>query len=197
MILSIVFWSIANGWEDFLSKQQGKKMIINLRFGTAARHYIYYDTDRKRGTLKLWSPHSGPSTGADSIEDQNVSASRSTLRLGVFPEMFFKGDQQTEFSIADEHDIVAMLSSLALIMNGEDSFFTSREGRKITFYWKREENSKKGAIVVKIQYGKAAMLTMGEAHKLLTIGMDILRDLGYSEQEISERLERLAHGSPG
>ena len=164
-------------------------MIINLRFGYAARHQVYYNTDRKRGTLKLWSSYSDSLTGADSIEAQDVHPSGPLVHSGIFATTIFKENQQTEFAIADEQDLLSILASLASVRNGMDSSFTTREGRRIGFSLKKE------VIVVKIQYGKAAILTMGEAHKLQTIAKEILRDLGCSEQEISERLKRIPQGS--
>ncbi len=159
-------------------------MIINLRFGYAARHHVYYDTDRKRGTIKLWSC-SSPITGGDSIET-------FPSRPGILSEILFRENQQIEFAIADEEEILSMLASLDSVRIGNHSSFTSKEGRKITFSWNKEVKSKKDLITVKIQYSKAAVLTMGEAHKLHTIAKQILREMGFSEQEISEKLERLA-----
>lgn len=165
-------------------------MIINIRFGYAARHQAYYDTDRKRGTLRLWSPYSGSITGAEPIEAQEGLPTGSMVRPGILARTIFKENQQTEFAIADEQDLLSVLAALAFVRNGAGSSFMTREGRRIRFSLKR------GAIEVKIQYGKAAILTVGEAHKLQTIAKEILRDLGCSEQEISERLKRIPQGSP-
>ncbi len=166
-------------------------MIINLHFGYKTRHHIYYDTERKRGALKLWSSYSGP------IENREAAAPELIILPEALTETLFSENQQTEFSIADEHDLFAMLASLVVVINnGAESSFTSKEGRRITLSLKKEAKSKKDVITVRIQYGQAAKLTMGEAHKLHTIAMDILRDLGYSDQDISKKLESISEGSP-
>jgi hypothetical protein len=163
-------------------------MIINLRFGRTNRHHIYYDTERKRGTLKLWSSYSGPITGANS-ENQEDVPSESNTHQDLLTETLFRENQRTEFSITDEQDILSMLAALDSVLNANESSFLTKEGRKVTLFLKKEGKSKKDAITVKIQYGKDAKLTMGEAHKLHTIAMNILRNLGYSDQEISEKRE--------
>jgi hypothetical protein len=84
-----------------------------------------------------------------------------------------------------------MLSSLVAVKSGYESSFISKEGRKIAFSLKKQGKSKNDVITVHIQYSKAAKLTMGEAHKLHTILMGILHDLGHSDEEISEKLEGL------
>jgi hypothetical protein len=57
-------------------------------------------------------------------------------------------------------------------------------------------HSLSAAPLVHIQYGKAGKLTMGEARKLHAITREILRHLGYSDQEISERLKNTTVVSP-
>lgn len=166
-------------------------MIINLRFGYASRHHIYYDTERKRGTLKLWSSDNGLMTGSDRNENQQASSSKPLIHPETLAKTLFQESQQTEFSIANEPDLVSMLAALVAVKNGREASFLSKEGRKIVLSLKKQGKSKKDAITVQIQYGKAATLTMGEAHKLHTIVMDILQDLGYSSKEISEKLESL------
>jgi hypothetical protein len=130
------------------------------------------------------------------IKNQEGSPSEPIIRQDTLAETLFRENQQTEFSIADEQDLLAMLASLVAVKNGNKSAFTSKEGRRITLSLKKEGKSKKDVITVTIQYGKAAKLTMGEVHKLHTIAMDILRDLGYSDEEISEHLETITQGSP-
>jgi len=153
-------------------------MIINLQFGYTARHHIYYDTQLKRGTIKLWSSHRDSRTGAESVETGGS---------------FFEGNQHTEFMIADENDILPMVASLDAVMNGTEFSFTSKEGRKITLALDKKGTRKKDAITVDVQYSKVGKLTMGEAHKLQSIAKDILRDLGYSDQKISEKLESITN----
>ncbi|MFT3895531.1 MAG: hypothetical protein QM730_28250 [Anaerolineales bacterium] len=45
-------------------------MIINLHFGYKERHHIYYDTDLKRGTLKLWTSQNGSMHSAPIENDE-------------------------------------------------------------------------------------------------------------------------------
>ncbi len=166
-------------------------MIINLHFGYTSRHHIYYDTERKRGTLKLCSSYNSPVTSSGRSERQQVSASKPMIQPETLAETLFRENQQTEFSIADEPDLVSMLAALMAVKNGRESTFTSKEGRKIVLSLKKQGKSKKDVIDVAIQYGKAAKLTMGEAHKLHTIVMDILHDLGYSAEVISKKLKSI------
>lgn len=173
-------------------------MIIDLRFGYAARHHIYYDTQRKRGTLKIWSSYSGSIIGVNPIKNREDDLSKSIVRQKVRHqrETLFRANQHTEFLITDESDVLSLLASLIAVIHGQESSFTSREGRKITLSLKKEENWDKDAITVKIQYGQAGKLTIGEAHKLQTVTRNILRDLGYSDQEIAKRLESIPQASP-
>jgi hypothetical protein len=48
-------------------------MIFDLRFGYTARPHIYYDTQHRRGTLKLWASYSGSFIGVDLINIVKVS----------------------------------------------------------------------------------------------------------------------------
>lgn len=162
-------------------------MIIDLHFGYTDRHHIYYDTERKSGTIKLWSSYSGSITGSDSSETQDDPASNTVIH-NALTETLFRGNQHTEFSIGDEQDLLSMLASLVAVKSGHESSFISKEGRRIAFSLRKQGAAKKNAINVAIQYGRAAKLTMGEAHKLHTIVMDVLRELGYSDKEISEKL---------
>jgi hypothetical protein len=170
-------------------------MIIDLHFGYADRHHIYYDTQRKRGTIKLWSSYSGSITGADWIRTRAGSRSELNTQQETPKTTFFRANQQTEFLLADENDVLSMLASLVAVLNGDQFSFTSKEGRKITFSLKKEGKWEKDIITVKLQYGKAGKLTISEAHKLHTIAREILRDLGYSDQAISERLESVRRRS--
>jgi hypothetical protein len=154
----------------------GNKMIINLRFGYAARHSIYYDTQQQRGTIKLWSSNSGSMADARPIEN----------REGFLSQTLFRVNQHTEFLIADEKDILSILAALAAVLNGDEFSFTSKEGRKITLSLKREGKWEKEIVTAKIQYGRTGKLTIGEARKLHTIAREILRNLGHSDQEISK-----------
>ena len=168
-------------------------MIINLSFGYTSRHHIYYATERKCGTLKLWSPfsHSVMGSDSDSTETQKDSSSKEIPGQKTLANMLFQENQQTEFALADESDLFDMLTALVAVKSGYESSFTSKEGRKIAFLLKKQVKSKNDVVTVHIQYSKAAKLTMGEAHKLHTILMDILHDLGYSDEVISEKLENL------
>jgi hypothetical protein len=166
-------------------------MIINLGFGYTSRHHIYYATERKCGTLKLWSPLSRSVMGSDSIKAEKDSLSNEMLHQKTLANILFQENQQIEFAIADESDLLNMLSSLVAVKSGYESSFISKEGRKIAFSLKKQGKSKNDVITVHIQYSKAAKLTMGEAHKLHTILMGILHDLGHSDEEISEKLEGL------
>jgi len=173
------------------SIQLGNKMIINLSFGYASRHHIYYATERKCGTLKLWSPFRHSVMSSDSTETQKDSSSNESSGQNTLTNMLFQENQQTEFALADESDLLDMLAVLVAVKSGHESSFTSKEGRKIAFMVKKQVKSKNDVITVHIQYSKAAKLTMGEAHKLHTILMGILHDLGYSDEVILEKLESL------
>ncbi len=166
-------------------------MIINLVFGYKSRHHIYYATERKCGTIKLWSPFSRSATVSDPGAAQTDSPSSESLRRKTLTDMLYQENQQIEFAIGDESDLLDMLTALVAVKSGHESSFTSKEGRKISFALKEKSETKNDVITVHIQYSKAAKLTMGEVHKLHTILMDILHDLWYSDEEISERLESL------
>lgn len=164
-------------------------MIVNLHFGYKSRHHIYFDTEFKRGTIKLWSSYKSLIKENDNFLSEFIAQQESQTG-GIFD-----ANQYTEFLIGDEQDIFLILTSLMAIIDGNRFSFTSKEGRKITFTL--EKNAKKKDIVaVNIQYGKIGKLTMGEAHKLQTIMRDILFNMGYSEQKILEDLKTTVQAIP-
>lgn len=163
----------------------GNKMIINLRFGQEKRHQIYYDTELKRGSVKLWSSQKS------AHEDNDGFLSELITRLGSHPGGGLDANQYTEFLIEDEKDVFLILASLMAILHGYKYSFTSKEGRKIAFSLEREESDKKDVVIVNVQYSKPAKLMIGEAHKLQTITRHILLNSGYSEQELLENVKKI------
>lgn len=158
-------------------------MIINLHFGYKNRHHVYYDTDLKRGTLKLWTSQYGSMHSAPIENDEGFLSGllpRSESQAGTF----LGADQHTEFQIADEKDILSILTSLTAVINGNEFSFTSKEGRKITLSREKAGKREKEVITLNVQYSKVGKLTMGEAHKLQAIAKEILGHIGYSEDEI-------------
>src|SRR5512138_2163596 len=118
-------------------------MIINLHFGYAARHHIYYDTEHKRGTIKLWSSYSGPILGNDPVQAREGLPAELIAHQQVQTETRFRVSQQTEFLITDEKDILGILASLAAVGNGHEFCFTTKEGRKITLTLKKRGKREK------------------------------------------------------
>jgi hypothetical protein len=171
-------------------------MIIDLHFGYAARHHIYYDTQRKCGTIKLWSAYSGPIIDIDAFKKNEGFLAEWIAHQESQRKTPFRVNQYTEFLIADENDILSILASLVAVINGKEFSFTSEEGRKITLALNKEGKREKEVITVNIQYGIAGRLTIGEAHKLQAIARKILRNLGYLDQEISAKLQNMKQGSP-
>jgi hypothetical protein len=185
---------LSGNWQLYYNGVQsdiGNIMIINLGFGCASRHHIYYATERKCGTLKLWSPFSRSVMGSNLIEAERDLSSNEMVRQKSLANILFQESQQIEFAIADESDLLNILTVLAAVKSGRESSFISKEGRKIAFALTKQGKTKNDVITVHIQYSQAAKLTMGEAHKLHTILMGILHDLGYSDEEISKRLKSL------
>jgi len=153
-------------------------MIVNLRFGYKNRHQVYFDTELKRGSIKLWSADKG-TTGDDEGALSGLFARQESHIGGLLD-----GNQYTEFLIEEEKDILLILASLIAATKGKIFSFSSKEGRKITFAMEKETKQENNAIVAHIQYSKPGRLTVGEVHKLQTIVKHILFNMGYSEQEI-------------
>ncbi|MFT3895530.1 MAG: hypothetical protein QM730_28245 [Anaerolineales bacterium] len=87
--------------------------------------------------------------------------------------------------------MLAILTSLAAVIRGNESSFTNKEGRKIIFSLEKVGKREKEAITVNVQYSKPGKLTMGEARKLQAIAKEILGHIGFSEDEISEKLKSI------
>jgi hypothetical protein len=165
-------------------------MIINLRFGQEKRHHIYFDTEIKRGSVKLWSYHQS------THENNDGFLSGLITRLESQPGGGLDANHYTEFLIEEEKDVFLILASLMAILHGYKFSFTSKEGRKIAFALEREESGKKDVVLVNVQYSKPAKLTIGEAHKFQTIIRHILLNSGYSEQELLERVKKAVKNIP-
>jgi hypothetical protein len=165
-------------------------MILNLRFGQEKRHHIYFDTEIKRGSVKLWSSHKSIHENKDGFLSGLIT------RLESQPGGGLDANQYTEFLIEEEKDVFLILASLMAILHGYKFSFTSKEGRKIAFSLEKEENGKKDVILVNVQYSKPANLTIGEAHKLQTITRHILLSSGYSEYELLESLKKVVKNIP-
>ena len=113
----------------------------------------------------------------------------------AFKGTLFGANQYTEFQIGDERDIFSILASMVLAKTGREFSFSSNEGRKIFLSLGKEGSRENEVFTVKVQYGKAGKLTLDEANKLEATAREILQKLGFSNQDISERLEIITKDS--
>ncbi len=170
-------------------------MITWHLFGYANRHRIYYQTKIKHGSIRLWSSYTGLAVGADPTVNGDDLVTRYTASHGVINDGIWGVNQYTEFQIGDAKDVLSLLAALIAIKNGRAYSFTNSEGRVISLSLAKEGKYEKDIITCNIQYGRSGKLTLDEAKDLETFAEEILLKLGFSDKEISGRINKIQEDS--
>jgi hypothetical protein len=102
-----------------------------------------------------------------------------------------------EFQIGDERDLVSILACMVSGIDGKGFTFNSIEGRKISSSSGKEGKREMSILTINLQYGRnPGKLTLEEATKLAAIAKEILGMLGYSDENISQNLNRVIESRP-
>ncbi len=166
-------------------------MIISSQFGYALRHKISFNADTKRGSLILWSYFDGFGVATDPLATDEGSLSEF-LAYQAKRSPLFGANHSAEFPLGNDNDVWSILSALAMVKNGKEYAFSNYQDRTISFSREKTGKENKDIVIVKIRYSKnIGKLVLKEVSQLETLVKEILLNLGYSKQEISERLERV------
>jgi hypothetical protein len=147
---------------------------------------IDFNPKTKQGSLLLWSHYNGTLLPRDPIANGNNSASEVNALL------FGKGmgDCCANFPIGNVNDLISILAAIASIKHGKDFSFSNYEGRTISFQLTKEGKEQQDVVSVKIRYSSnIGKLVSYETIELETVVRNILANLGYSNQEIVEKVE--------
>jgi len=163
-------------------------MIVFSRFGYAARHKIEFNPKTKKGSLLLWSHYDGSFLPQDLIANANNSSLDEATVL-----LFRKGiaEYQAVFPIGGIKDLLSILAAVVSVRHGKEYSFSNYEDRTISFQSVKEGKGQ-GIVSVKIRYStNIGKLIESEIIELETMVRDILKNLGLTKQEVTERLKNL------
>ena len=163
------------------------------RFGYAARHSISYDPKSKPGLVTLWCSFNGslPAVGADPIKNgddfsMEVLAQLSSNKGGFGTNVF------VSFSVGSDDDIFSILAAILMIKSGKDYSFKNFAGREISFSRSQAGNDKQEVVLVHIQHkSELGIMTVKEINEFEIVTRRILAELGYSKQQVVQKVELL------
>ena len=162
-------------------------MILFSKFGYALRHKFTYQPETKSGSLTLWSSYNGSYFSPN----PSVNGGNPLSELFSIDSQRYGGNHRTEFLIGDENDVFSLLASLIMIKNGKEYSFSNYQDREISFSITETENGQNKIVIAKIHYStNFGVLTLDEVNELEIITRNTLTNLGFSNQEIAEKLER-------
>jgi hypothetical protein len=159
-------------------------MIFFSKFGYAFRHQLRYDPKSKPGALLLWSAHDCATLVADPLKNGDdaffeILASKTT-RAAIY----------LHISIGSADDVIFVLAATLMAKAGQDYSFKNYAGRVITFTRKEVDKHKSGVFFVTMRHkDQAGVVTLKEISELEIVAKNLLKNLGYSNQEIGEKVK--------
>jgi hypothetical protein len=166
-------------------------MILSSQFGCALRHKISFNPDTKRGSLLLWSYFDGFGVATDPLTTGEGSLSEF-LAYQAKRSPLFGINHSADIPLGGDNDLWSVLTALVMGKNGKEYSFTNYQDRMVSFSLEKTGKENKDIIIVKISYSKkTGKLLPREVSQLEPLMKEILSDLGYSKQEVVERLERV------
>ena len=164
-------------------------MILFSQFGYALRHSISYNPKSKPGNLRLWSSYNGSMLGTDPIKNGDNALSEF-LSHQFKRSSIFGANTYVDFSIGNDDDVFSILAAILMIKTGKDYSFKNYAGRIISFSRAKAGNDNYDVILVNIRHNTdAGIITLKEIDELEIITRSILANLGYSNQEIAEKVK--------
>ena len=165
-------------------------MILFSQFGYAMRHALIYDPKSKPGTLRIWSSYNGSmfGVGADPIKNGD-SVWLELLANENRRSPAFGANIYLDFSIGSDDDVVSILAAIFMIKAGKDYSFKNFAGRMISFSQSKVGNGNHDIILVNVRHNEnTGMITLKEIDEFEIVTRSILTNLGYSNQEIAEKV---------
>jgi hypothetical protein len=158
-------------------------MILFSKFGYALRHQLSYTPKSKPGNLMLWSYYNSTTLAADPLKNGDdtfleILASRTT-RSSIY----------LHISIGSDNDVFDVLTATVMAKTGRDYSFKNHTGRLITFARKEVGKNKLGVVFVTARHiDQTGVITLNEINELEVVTKSLLKNLGYSNQEIAEKV---------
>ncbi len=164
-------------------------MILFSQFGYAFRHNLQYDPKSKPGNLRLWSSSYGSGPGPDPTK-KGDSAWSEFWALQERRSPPGGANVYVDFSIGNDDDVFSVLIAAVMIKAGNAYSFKNFAGRRIFFSRSKEDNKSHDIIRVEIQHKTdTGILTLPEIDELETVTRSILVKIGYSNQDIAEKVK--------
>ena len=168
-------------------------MILFSQFGYAFRHSMSYNPKSKPGNLRLWSSYNGSMLGVGADPIKNGDSGWLEFLAGENRRsQAFGSNVYVTFSIGNDDDVFSILVAIMMAKKGKDYSFKNYAGRMISFSRSKVGSGKDEVILVNIRHKTdVGIITMKEIDEFEIVTRSILTKLGYSNQEIAEKVERV------
>jgi hypothetical protein len=152
-----------------------------------------YNPKSKPGILRLWSSFNGSTLGVTSDPIKNGDSSWLEFLAGQNRRSPALGSNiYVTLSLGNDDDIFSILAAIMMIKKGKDYSFKNYAGRMISFSRSIVGNRNDEVILVNISHKTdTGMITLQEITEFETVTRNILANIGYSKQKISDKVEQI------
>jgi hypothetical protein len=166
-------------------------MILFSQFGYAMRHSISYNPKSKPGSVRLWASHDGSILGPDPLKNGDNSLLELLAHQSRRSPLLGSSTYAT-FSLGNDDDVFSISAAITMIKRGGDYSFKNYAGRMISFSRSKVGSENHEIVLVSIRHKtEVGILTMQELDEFEIVTESILANLGYSKQQIAEKVELL------
>ena len=166
-------------------------MILFSQFGYALRHSLRYNPKSKPGTLRLWSSYNGSVGSADPIKNGDDPL------LEIFAHQFQRPNVlgttiYLDLSLGADDDIFSILVAALMIKEGKDYSFKNYAGRTVTFHRAKAGEKNYDIVLVNVRHkDSTGIVTLSEIDELETVARSLLAKLGYSNEQIANKVSSM------
>ena len=166
-------------------------MIRSSKFGYALRHSLSYNPRSRPGSLTLWSSYNGSTLGMGTDPIKNGDSELSELVSHQFRKSpTFGTNIYVSFSIGSDDDVFSILAAIRTIKQGRNYSFKNYAGREFSFSKSQAGNQNREVILVNIRHKtETGILTLAEVDEFEKVTINILAGIGYSKQQITEKVK--------
>jgi len=166
-------------------------MMLFSQFGYAMRHSISYNPKSKPGNVRLWASHDGSILGPDPLKNGDSSL-LELLALQSRRSPLLGSSSYATFSIGNDDDVFSISAAITMIKRGGDYSFKNYAGRMISFSRSKVGSDNQEIVLVNIRHkSEIGILTLQEIDEFEIVTKSLLANLGYSKQQIAEKVELL------
>jgi hypothetical protein len=153
-----------------------------------------YDLKSKLGNLRLWSSYNGSIGSADPIKNGDNSLlellSTQFKRPNVFGSTIY-----LDMSVGEDDDVFSILAAVLMIREGKDYSFKNHAGRLATFSRTKVGKNNYDVVLVNVRHNdNTGIITLNELGELESVARNILANLGYSNEVISNKINAIVSG---